>query len=231
MTASWLGTLEAQHAVTLREAHLRQHVHAQQRRVELRQHCHAQSLDAIASTLPGLPEAIEWSGLNEYDGEALVRAVHAGELPSVHDTEGYRAHFRLLRDGLVAWMEGRTQPVGMPSWPDFVAGVAGALDLVRSRFEGDVLLVSSGGPIATAVAQVLQAKPELTPAQVKFALQYTAEPIAGFGLIEQGAGSLDVPLAATCIAISRANAMNSSFLATKSVLQSTSISTPTLPLA
>jgi broad specificity phosphatase PhoE len=47
----------------------------------------------------------------------------------------------------------------MPSWPDFVAGVAGALDLVRSRFEGDVLLVSSGGPIATAVAQVLQAPP------------------------------------------------------------------------
>jgi broad specificity phosphatase PhoE len=38
-----------------------------------------------------------------------------------------------------------------------MAGVAGALDLVRERYAGDVLLVSSGGPIATAVAQVLQA--------------------------------------------------------------------------
>ncbi len=120
---------------------------------------HAQSLDAIAEALPGLPEAIEWPGLNEYDGEALVRAVHAGALPPVQEAEGYRLHFRLLREGLVAWMAGRTQPAGMPSWPEFAAGVAGALDLVRQRFEGDVLLVSSGGPIATAVAQVLQAPP------------------------------------------------------------------------
>ena len=34
-----------------------------------------------------------------------------------------------------------------------------------------------------------------------------------------------------CSATSRAKAMKSSFLATKSVLQSTSTSTPTLPLA
>ena len=38
-------------------------------------------------------------------------------------------------------------------------------------------------------------------------------------------------LAAMCSAMSRANAVKSSFLATKSVLQSTSTSTPTLPLA
>jgi broad specificity phosphatase PhoE len=120
---------------------------------------HSQSLDAIARALPGLPAPIEWPGLNEYDGEALVRAVHGGELPSVQAAEGYRMHFRLLREGLVAWMAGRTQPLGMPSWPEFVAGVAGVLDLVRQRFEGEVLLVSSGGPIATAVAQVLQAPP------------------------------------------------------------------------
>ena len=46
-----------------------------------------------------------------------------------------------------------------------------------------------------AVAQMLQAEPEMTPAQVKFALQYSAQPLPGFGLIEQGAGSLNVPLA------------------------------------
>jgi broad specificity phosphatase PhoE len=118
---------------------------------------HAQSLDAIAATLPGLPAAIVWPGLDEYDSEALVRAVFTGELPPPTDREGYRTHFHLLREGMAAWMEGRAAPRGMPSWPEFVAGVTGALDLVRGRFEGDVLLVSSGGPIATAVAQVLGA--------------------------------------------------------------------------
>jgi broad specificity phosphatase PhoE len=120
---------------------------------------HEQSLDAIARGLPGLPPALEWPGLNEYDSEAVVRAVFQGELPPPTSAEGYRAHFRVLREGLLAWTEGRVQPAGMPSWREWVDGVAGALDLVRQRFEGDVLLVSSGGPIATAVAHVLQAPP------------------------------------------------------------------------
>jgi broad specificity phosphatase PhoE len=54
-------------------------------------------------------------------------------------------------------MAGRVQPEGMPSWADFVAGVVQALDHVRSQCEGKVLLVSSGGPISTAVTQVLGA--------------------------------------------------------------------------
>jgi broad specificity phosphatase PhoE len=45
----------------------------------------------------------------------------------------------------------------MPSWPQFLTGVTTALDHVRARHQGHVLLVSSGGPIATAVAQVLGA--------------------------------------------------------------------------
>jgi len=54
-------------------------------------------------------------------------------------------------------MAGRVQPAGMPSYVDFRAGVIGALDHVRQNFENEVLLVSSGGPIATAVAHVLDA--------------------------------------------------------------------------
>jgi broad specificity phosphatase PhoE len=129
---------------------------------------HRQSLDAIASTLPGFPDAIEWPGLNEYDGDALVRAVHAGPVASATTPEGYRQHFRLLREGLTQWMAGATQPQGMPSWPGFVAGVSAALDQVRTRFDGNVLLVSSGGPIATAVAHVLGAPP---PAVVELNLR------------------------------------------------------------
>ena len=67
----------------------------------------------------------------------------------------YRHHFRVLKDGLGRWMAGTAAPVGMPAYPDFVAGVVGALDHVRRQHEGNVLIVSSGGPIATAVGQVL----------------------------------------------------------------------------
>ncbi|MDE2145814.1 MAG: histidine phosphatase family protein [Burkholderiales bacterium] len=118
---------------------------------------HAQSLAAIARGHGDVPAALEWPGLNEYDSEALIRTVHEGPLARPDTPEVYRAHFRLLRQALAQWMAGRTQPQGMPSWPDFVAGVTGALDHVRQRHAGDVLVVSSGGPIATAVAQVLGA--------------------------------------------------------------------------
>ena len=132
---------------------------------------HVQSLAGIAAGhaetgMAALPTAVAWPGLNEYDSEALIRTVHAGPLakpePLKNSPEIYKAHFRLLRDALGLWMAGRTQPTGMPSWAEFSAGVAGALDHVRSSHRGNVLLVSSGGPIATAVHQVLGTPPETT---------------------------------------------------------------------
>jgi broad specificity phosphatase PhoE len=66
-----------------------------------------------------------------------------------------RQYFRLLRQGLQQWMAGNSEPAGMPRYVDFVAGVAGALDHVRSQHTGDVLMVSSGGPISNAIGQVL----------------------------------------------------------------------------
>jgi broad specificity phosphatase PhoE len=116
---------------------------------------HVQSLEALAAGHGGVPAALAWPGLNEYDAEAVVRAIHPGPVAAADSPEAYRAHFRLLREGLAAWMAGRSAPAGMPCWSDFAAGVGGALDHVRRQHQGDVLLVSSGGPIATAVGQVL----------------------------------------------------------------------------
>jgi broad specificity phosphatase PhoE len=125
---------------------------------------HEQSLESIASTLPGLPEPLLLPGLNEYDSEALVtawiRTSGAAPLPPVGSAQGHRAHFRALREALLAWMAAHIEPAGMPSWAGFRGGVLAALDHVRGECEGDVLLVSSGGPIATAVAAVLQAPDE-----------------------------------------------------------------------
>ena len=88
--------------------------------------------------------------------------MHPGPLQHPQSPEQVRQHFRWLRQGLTAWMAGQTQPTGMPSAAEFVAGVVGALDHVREQHEGDVLLVSSGGPISTAVGHVLGTTPETT---------------------------------------------------------------------
>jgi broad specificity phosphatase PhoE len=123
---------------------------------------HAQSLDALAAGHGQVPAPLEWPGLNEYDGEAVVRAVHPGPIAAADTPEAYRHHFRLLREGLLAWMAGRTQPAGMPRYADWVAGIVSALDHVRTQCDGNVLLVSSGGPIATVVGQVLGTAAETT---------------------------------------------------------------------
>ena len=127
---------------------------------------HAQSLAALTEgfgMLPAaIPTALEWPGLNEYDSEAIIRTVHPGPLAAPDSPEVYRAHFRLLRRGLAAWMAGSVAPVGMPSYEQFVAGINAALDHVRSQRSGNVLLVSSGGPISTAVGQVLGTSAETT---------------------------------------------------------------------
>ena len=114
---------------------------------------------AEGAQLTGVP-CVEWPGLNEYDSHAVIAAIHPEPLPKPDTPELYRQHFRLLREGLQAWMDGRVQPVGMPSYADFLAGVVGALDHVRGLQGGEngrVMIVSSGGPIATAVGHVLGA--------------------------------------------------------------------------
>jgi broad specificity phosphatase PhoE len=116
---------------------------------------HAQTLEGIQMGLKDARPALLWPGLNEYDSEAVIRSVHAGELVKPTTPEGYKQHFRQLRTGLMQWMQGDVTPEGMPAFADFQAGVVSALTHVRENCEGNVLLVSSGGPISVAVAHVL----------------------------------------------------------------------------
>jgi broad specificity phosphatase PhoE len=119
-----------------------------------------QTWQGIATGCEQALQPTVWPGLNEYDSHAVIRAVHPGVLPKPDTPEAARQHFRLLRDGLLQWAEGTVAPQGMPSYGAFVAGVNAALDHVRTKCHGNVLLVSSGGPIATAVGLVLGAPPE-----------------------------------------------------------------------
>ena len=103
-----------------------------------------------------------WPELNEYDSQALIEAIHPEPLAKPDTPELYRHHFRLLRDALKAWMDGQTTPKGMPSYADFVGGIQATLDHVRQHSTGHTLIVSSGGPISTAVGRVLGTPPETT---------------------------------------------------------------------
>jgi broad specificity phosphatase PhoE len=123
---------------------------------------HRETWEGIAQGARWSHRAAIWPGLNEYDSEALIHAIHPEPLPKPDTPELYRHHFRLLRDALKVWMDGRVQPRGMPSYADFVGGVEAALDHVRQHCSGNALIVSSGGPISTAVGRVLGTPPETT---------------------------------------------------------------------
>ena len=123
---------------------------------------HAQTWAGIAQGAGLTHQPLEWPGLNEYDSEAVIKAIHPTPLEKPDTPEMYRHHFRLLRDGLTQWMNGVVSPQGMPSYDDFVRGVTSALEHVRKSHTGNVLIVSSGGPISTAVGHVLGTTPETT---------------------------------------------------------------------
>jgi broad specificity phosphatase PhoE len=106
-----------------------------------------------------------FAALDEYNPEAIL-AAFTGEAPvfsagaARRDPQVVRQHFRVLREALLAWAEERIAPAGMPVWQAFQAGAVAALIEACQRFaDGNVLVVSSGGPIAAMVAAALKAPP------------------------------------------------------------------------
>ncbi len=135
---------------------------------------HAQSLAAIEAGHGGLPAALVDPALNEYDSHALLATVPAAaDLPPVGTPEGYKAHFRLLRLALADWASGRSAPAGMPRHDTFMAGLRRLLAEVHQRHRGDVLVVSSGGPIGFMLAEVLAA-PAATAIELNMRLRNSA---------------------------------------------------------
>jgi broad specificity phosphatase PhoE len=111
------------------------------------------------------PPQEAFPGLDEYKPEAIMMALN-GTFPAPalaaarRDPVVVREHFRVLREALLAWAEDRTQPEGMPVWQAFQDSAVAALVEARQRFpDGNVLIVSSGGPIAAIVAATLNAPP------------------------------------------------------------------------
>lgn len=123
---------------------------------------HAETFEGIVQGLGSRLERRVLSELNEYDSQALIDALHAPPLSDLLTPEGYRQHFRHLRDALKQWMAGVISPSGMPSYADFTAGIRAALEQAHKESDGNVLIVTSGGPISAAVGQLLGTSAETT---------------------------------------------------------------------
>jgi broad specificity phosphatase PhoE len=120
---------------------------------------HLETLAGIAEALP-LPAADALPGLNEYRAEVLLGA-HLAErgLPPLEHAADRRGHFRVLREALYAWVDGTLKADAHPAFGEFAAGVRQALEAVRRGGAERVLVVSSGGPISTAIGAVLGVTP------------------------------------------------------------------------
>jgi broad specificity phosphatase PhoE len=102
-------------------------------------------------------DAAEDARFDEYDSHALLHAQLKGKAMSANADR--REHFRQLRDALYAWTDGTLEatPAGpvLERFDAFRGRVLGALADLRSGGAKRILVVSSGGPISTILAEVL----------------------------------------------------------------------------
>jgi broad specificity phosphatase PhoE len=114
---------------------------------------HSETLAGIAEGM-GRPLAGEEDArLNEYDSHALLRA-HLGKKP-MPQGDDRRAHFRVLREAMYGWTDGTLNGAAHEPFAEFRARVLAALAAARAGAVKRVLVVSSGGPISTILAEVL----------------------------------------------------------------------------
>ena len=114
---------------------------------------HAETLAGIAQGLGRALEGAEDARLNEYDAQALLSAHLKGEArPQGGDR---REHFRILREAMYAWTDGTLTGAPHEAFSDFRSRVLAALAAAREGRAKRVLVVSSGGPISTVLADVL----------------------------------------------------------------------------
>ena len=118
------------------------------------------SMRRHAETLTGIGEGMGKAlggevdaRLDEYDSHALLRA-HLGTKP-LPTGDDRRAHFRVLREAMYGWTDGTLGGSAHEPFPEFRGRVLAALAAAKSGAAKRVLLVSSGGPISTILADVL----------------------------------------------------------------------------
>jgi len=114
---------------------------------------HTETLQGIAEGMGRRLEGVEDARLNEYDSHALLAAhLKGGAMPASGDR---REHFRILREAMYAWTDGSLAGAPHEPFAVFRGRVLAALAALRRAKAKRVLVVSSGGPISTILAEVL----------------------------------------------------------------------------
>jgi broad specificity phosphatase PhoE len=130
---------------------------------------HLETAEAILegrSHLGDLSSSEQIPALDEYDSEAVIGAVFAAppspqNIADSRDPDNMRRHFRMLKKALLAWAEARSQPTGLPIWHEFQSrAVAAVIEAGQRCPDGNLLVVSSGGPISAIIAAALLAPPQ-----------------------------------------------------------------------
>ncbi|MCA8036658.1 histidine phosphatase family protein [Burkholderia arboris] len=122
---------------------------------------HAQTVAAILRGMGREGVAVDrHPGLNEYDFHGLFAAA-ASDYPEIARLAAgsMKEHFRALRQVLQLWTEDKLGDAAPERWAHFQQRVAAARAAIRAGGGRRVLAVSSGGPIAVTVQQVLAAPP------------------------------------------------------------------------
>jgi len=114
---------------------------------------HAETLAGLGDGLGRALQADEDARLDEYDSHALLQAHTGGKGLQGADRRG---HFRALREAMYAWTDGTLKGAPHEPFAAFRARVLAALQAVRSGKGERVLVISSGGPISTILAEVLK---------------------------------------------------------------------------
>ncbi len=114
---------------------------------------HAETLAGIAEGMGTPLDAGADPRLNEYDSQALLQAHLSGKpVPAGADR---REHFRILREAMYAWTDGTLSGHPHEPFSEFRRRVLAALAELCTGRAKRVLVVSSGGPISTILAEVL----------------------------------------------------------------------------
>jgi broad specificity phosphatase PhoE len=124
---------------------------------------HAETLAGIAEGMGQAHEGMKSGArvdarLDEYDSHSLLAAhLKGGSMPKTDDR---REHFRILREAMYLWCDGTLGKDAAGRFPhepfaDFRGRVLAALGELRAGKAKRVLVVSSGGPISTILAEVL----------------------------------------------------------------------------
>src|SRR5688572_12458085 len=110
------------------------------------------------------------------------------------DDEGVRHYDNLIKPDMVA---PGNKLIDAESDNNYLVTQSPSLDAGVSGSDNRKMMYLSGTSMATPVAAgtaalMLQANPSLTPNLVKALLMYSAQPLAGFNMLEQGAGQINV---------------------------------------